>query len=73
MQVKRKSHNLDESLLRRAKRVLGAATETDAIHDALRAVLIGEEIIADLEAARGKNLFRREFAQQMRAEQSRRR
>jgi Arc/MetJ family transcription regulator len=48
MAVKRKSHNLDEGLLRRAKRVLGAATETDAIHDALRAVLIGEEMVADL-------------------------
>src|SRR5262245_11130278 len=42
MSVKRKRHNLDESLLRRAKKVLGAATGTDAIHEALRAVPIGE-------------------------------
>src|SRR5262249_7104932 len=53
MSVKRKSHNIDETLLRRAKRVLGASTETEAIHGALRAVLIGDEILRDLEAARG--------------------
>jgi Arc/MetJ family transcription regulator len=39
MSIKRKSHNLDESLLRRAKRVLGTTTETETIHTALRAVL----------------------------------
>jgi Arc/MetJ family transcription regulator len=71
MSVKRKSHNLDETLLRRAKRVLGAATETDAIHDALRAVLVGEDMIADLEAARGKDVFRPEFVRQMRSERRR--
>jgi len=53
MGVKRKSHNLDETLLRRAKRVLGASTETQAIHDALRAVLISADMVADLDAARG--------------------
>ena len=31
MRIKRKSHNLDEDLLRRARRELGAGTETDAI------------------------------------------
>lgn len=67
MSVKRKSHNLDEELLRRAKRVLGTATETDAIHAALHAVLVGEEMVADLEAARGKDVFRPEFVRQMRA------
>jgi Arc/MetJ family transcription regulator len=61
MGVKRKSHNLDEALLRRAQRVLGAATETDAIHGALRAVLVGEEMVADLEATRGMDVFRPEF------------
>jgi Arc/MetJ family transcription regulator len=71
MSVKRKSHNLDEALLRRAKKVLGAATETDAIHDALRAVLVGEEMVADLEAARGKDVFRADFVRRMRAEQRR--
>jgi Arc/MetJ family transcription regulator len=71
MSVKRKSHNLDETLLRRAKRVLGASTETDAIHDALRAVLIAEDMVADLEAARGKDVFRPEFVRQMRSERRR--
>jgi Arc/MetJ family transcription regulator len=71
MTVKRKSHNLDEALLRRAKRVLGATTETEAIHDALRAVLIGEDMVADLEAARGKGVFRPEFVRQMQAERRR--
>jgi Arc/MetJ family transcription regulator len=69
--VKRKSHNLDETLLRRAQRVLGASTETDAIHGALRAVLVGEAMVADLEAARGKDVFRPEFVRQMRAERRR--
>jgi Arc/MetJ family transcription regulator len=67
MTLKRKSHNLDETLLRRAKRVLGATTETEAIHDALRAVLVGEDMVADLEAARGKDVFRPAFVRQMRS------
>ncbi len=71
MTVKRKSHNLDEALLRRAKRVLGAATETDTIHSALRAVLVGEAMVADLEAAQGKDVFRPEFVREMRAERRR--
>jgi Arc/MetJ family transcription regulator len=71
MTVKRKSHNLDETLLRRAKRVLGVATETQAIHDALRAVLVGEDMIADLDAARGNDVFRREFVSEMRAKGAR--
>jgi Arc/MetJ family transcription regulator len=71
MSVKRKSHNLDEALLHRAKRVLGVATETEAIHEALRAVLVGEDMVADLEAARGEDVFRPEFVRQMRAERRR--
>lgn len=69
--VKRKSHNLDEQLLRRARRVLGTATETETIHEALRAVLVGEAVLADLEAARSKNVFRPEFVRQMRNERRR--
>jgi Arc/MetJ family transcription regulator len=71
MTVKRKSHNLDETLLRRAKRVLGVSTETDAIHGALRAVLVAEDMVADLEAARGKDVFRPEFVRQMQSERRR--
>jgi Arc/MetJ family transcription regulator len=68
MSVKRKSHNLDETLLRRAKHVLDTKTETDTIHEALRAVLVGEAMVADLAAARGKGVFRPEFVRQMAAE-----
>jgi Arc/MetJ family transcription regulator len=73
MAVKRKSHNLDEALLRRARRVLGTVTETDTIHSALRAVLIGEEMVADLEAAASGEAFRPEFVREMAREQRRRR
>jgi Arc/MetJ family transcription regulator len=72
MAVRRKSHNLDESLLKRAKRVLGAKTETATIHDALRAVLVGEDAVHDLRTVRGKVQFRPEFAREMRAELRRR-
>ncbi len=71
MSIKRKSHNLNEQLLRRAKRALGTSTETDAIHEALRAVLVGEEIVSDLGAARGRRVFRPEFVRQMARERRR--
>jgi Arc/MetJ family transcription regulator len=70
MAIKRKSHNLDEDLLRRASKVLGRSTETETIHEALRAVLFGEEVVRALEAARGKGTFRASFVRKMRAEQS---
>jgi Arc/MetJ family transcription regulator len=73
MTIKRKSHNLDEQLLRRAVRALGVGTETQAIHEALRAVLIGEDLVKDLEAARGGRVFRRDFIREMRAERTGRR
>jgi len=68
VRIKRKSHNLDEDLLRRARRELGVGTETDAIHRALEAVLVGERIVADLRAARGRVAFRPEFVRAMRRE-----
>jgi Arc/MetJ family transcription regulator len=71
MAIKRKSHNLDAHLLRRARRVLGAATETEAIHQALRAVLVGERVTADLEATHGRGAFRSRFVDQMRRERLR--
>jgi Arc/MetJ family transcription regulator len=62
MAVRRKSHNLDETLLRKAKRVLRAKTETEAIHGALRAILVGDEALADLDAVSGRRrVFRTEF------------
>jgi Arc/MetJ family transcription regulator len=71
MSIRRKSHNLDEALLRRAVRALGAPTETEAIHQALRAVLIGEDLVSDLEAAQGRGVFRQSFVREMRAERRR--
>ena len=65
MSIKRKSHNLDESLLARARKVLGVDTETDAIHAALRAVLVGEEAMVALRSARGRKIFRKEFERDM--------
>jgi Arc/MetJ family transcription regulator len=73
MSVKRKSHNLDAQLLRRAQRTLGTATETDTIHQALRAVLVGQELVAALEAESGRVEFRPAFIKQMRREHGRRR
>ena len=78
MSIARKSHNLDARLLARAKKALGVRTETDAIHEALRAVLVGDEFMRDLDALRGKDgrgargLFRPEFVRAMRAESRRR-
>jgi Arc/MetJ family transcription regulator len=73
MTVKRKSHNLDARLLRRAQRTLGTATETETIHRALRAVLVGQELVAALESESGRIEFRPEFIKQMRRERGRRR
>lgn len=61
MATKRKSHNLDETLLRRAKRALGVETETAAIHAALRAVLVGQQALSDLESVRSRRMFRPDF------------
>jgi Arc/MetJ family transcription regulator len=66
--IKRKSHNLDEGLLRRARKVLGARTETETIHAALRGVLLGEQVVADLRAASGQGTFRPAFVKAMRRE-----
>lgn len=76
MTIRRKSHNLDADLLDRARRVLGLATETETIHEALRAVVRGDEILADIRAARskgkkGRDIFRAEFLEQMRTESRR--
>lgn len=72
MAIKRKSHNLDERLLRRAKRALGTDTETDTIHAALRAVLVGEAAMKDLESLHGRVRFHKRFERQMRRELRRR-
>jgi Arc/MetJ family transcription regulator len=68
MPIKRKSHNLNEALLRRAQRTLGTVTETDTIHRALESVVLGEELLADLKAARGSGVFRSAVVREMRRE-----
>jgi Arc/MetJ family transcription regulator len=73
MHIKRKSHNLDARLLRRAQRVLGTPTETETIHQALRAVVLGEHLVAALEATTGRVQFRPDFVKEMRRERSLRR
>ncbi len=72
MHIKRKSHNLDARLLRRAQRALGTPTETATIHEALRAVLLGEDLVAALQSASGHVQFRPEFVKQMGRERGRR-
>ena len=71
MSIRRKSHNIDEQLLRRAQRTLGTNTETAAIHEALRAIVLAEDLVADLAAARSPRAFHPEFIQQMRRERHR--
>jgi Arc/MetJ family transcription regulator len=71
MHIKRKSHNLDEQLLRQAQRTLGTATETETIHEALRTVLLGRQLMTDLEAASGRVTFQPEFVKQMQRERRR--
>ena len=68
MPVKRKHHNLDERLLRRAQRALGTSTETATIHGALRAVVLGDDLVAALESATGRIEFRPDFVRAMRRE-----
>ena len=68
MAIKRKSHNLNEALLRRAQRSLGTATETDTIHRAREAAVLGEELLADLRASRGSGVFRSTVVREMRRE-----
>jgi Arc/MetJ family transcription regulator len=70
MPIKRKSHNLDARLLRRAQRVLGTPTETETIHEALRAVVLGEQLLAALDSMSGRVKFRPQFVKQMRRERA---
>ena len=55
--LKRKNFNLDnpgEKKILRAKRILGAKTETEAIDSALDLVVFREEIVKSLEKVAGK-------------------
>jgi len=71
--IKRKSHNLDAGLLRRAQRALGTPTETETIHQALRAVVLGEQLVEGFESTTGRIEFRPGFVKEMHHERRRRR
>ena len=52
--LKRKNYYLDERKIRRARAILGAKTETEAIDAALSLVVFRKEIIKSLEKVAGK-------------------
>ncbi len=52
--VKRKNYYLDERKIRRAKAILGAQTETEAIDAALDLVVLRKEILTSLEKVAGR-------------------
>ena len=52
--IKRKNYYLDERKIRRAKSILGAKTETEAVDAALDLVVFRKEILNSLEKVAGK-------------------
>jgi hypothetical protein len=54
MDVRKKTLNIDQSRLRRARRLLGADTDTAAIHAALDWVVESQAVVDDLLAVAGK-------------------
>jgi len=52
--LKRKNYYLDERKIKRAKSILGAKTETEAIDAALDLVVFRKEILDSLEKVAGK-------------------
>jgi Arc/MetJ family transcription regulator len=59
--AKKKTYNLDEELIGRARRVLDARTDTEAIQRALRKVVADAEIEQALEALLAEGRFRTVF------------
>ena len=54
MDVRKKTLNLDQARVNRVRRLLGAGTDTDAIHGALDWVIESQGVIDDLMAVAGK-------------------
>jgi hypothetical protein len=52
--VRRKNYYLDQKKIMRAKEILGAKTETEAVDAALDLVAFREEILKSLEKVAGK-------------------
>jgi len=59
--LQRKVIHLDQAKLERAKQILGAQTETEALDRALDIIVTEAEIDAALKAARGKGRIRKVF------------
>ena len=58
--IRKRTLNLDEARLKRARRILARDTDTATIHAALDWVIEGQDMIDDLMAVagKGKGLFR---------------
>jgi hypothetical protein len=59
--LQRKVIHLDQAKLKRAKQILGAQTEAEALDQALDIVVAEADINAALKAARGKGRLRKVF------------
>jgi hypothetical protein len=54
--VSRKNFRLHQSKIDRAKRILGTATETETIEQALDLVAFGDRLLAGVDRMRGREL-----------------
>lgn len=59
--VRRKNYYLDQRKIQRAKEILGAKTETEAIDAALDLVVFRQEILKSLEKVAGKGGVQKVF------------
>jgi hypothetical protein len=68
MSNKGKNRNRDARFRQRLQGLHGTPTDPETIHQARRAVRLGEQLVAALESTSGRVLFRPEFTTQMRLE-----
>lgn len=54
--LRRKNFRLHQSKIDRARKILGTATETETIEQALDLVAFGERLLSGVDRMRGKNL-----------------
>lgn len=59
--LKRKNYYLDERKIKRAKNILGAKTETEAVDAALDLIIFRKEILDSLEKVAGKGRVEKIF------------
>lgn len=60
--VRRKNLNIDQGKLDRVRELLGANTETEAVDEALSALLLREELVAGVRAIAGTGGVENVFA-----------